>query len=311
MRLNLDDICSSGARLTSKYFSVASLDFDDGHESVGLADRNGPISVSGENVDLLSRLPGNAISLVKTLPVSDYKSISAMTDYKMPHSQVSFLPAQAEFQSNVKVNDEELTRASQASDTTTTVRNLESIRDGDDGGPRNLTMRTLTSPVMNEEGERCELPMVKISDGTSESTNIHGSSIIKAQFYYASQDSQLKEILDETTAIGRETGQALARLNQSAINDVISTIATSNISAPGQFVGNVREGLGMKLEVLLNKLAVQRGLGPEAVAESIRSLRSNHRRSQEGTWRPGLAALTNKEEDTLRRYCQRLLKYSR
>lgn len=102
------------------------------------------------------------------------------------------------------------------------------------------------------------------------------------------------------------------QLTRTVSVSTVSTDATaSNLPGPGRIVGNVLEALGDRLSSFINKVAMRRGLGPEAVAQEIRRLRRHH----ETTWQQRHSApqtqLSSREEKALKKYCEKLLTYSK
>lgn len=97
--------------------------------------------------------------------------------------------------------------------------------------------------------------------------------------------------------------------------DTISTVSTNatapNLPGPGRILGNVLESLGSRLTSFINKLAIQRGLGPEAVAQEIRRLRRHHETTFYERHSEEQIPLSLRDEKTLKRYCEKLVKYAR
>lgn len=89
-----------------------------------------------------------------------------------------------------------------------------------------------------------------------------------------------------------------------------SNITVRNNPGPGRNLGRLYDAVGAKIEHFLNNKADRRGLGPDAVARKIHSLRSATNRSW-GECEEILAVPTDEEYVTLRKLCRKLLKYCR
>lgn len=128
---------------------------------------------------------------------------------------------------------------------------------------------------------------------------------------YDSLGSRFECFLNRTAWLGGNAEQVReSRLQVQLFRiDTIDTIASDatapNLPGPGRNLGRLYDAVGERIEHLLNSRAGRLKLGPDALAEAIRCLR----RYEEGAWGRQLAAPTDKEYDTLKKPCQRLLKH--
>lgn len=95
----------------------------------------------------------------------------------------------------------------------------------------------------------------------------------------------------------------------SVSNDSIASDATApNLPGPGRTLGLLLDWLGGHLETFLNLRAHQLRLGPEAVANDIRSLRLHHLTSILERHASPSGTFPRKTETMLRKLCKKLLK---
>ncbi|KLO15817.1 hypothetical protein SCHPADRAFT_244654 [Schizopora paradoxa] len=100
----------------------------------------------------------------------------------------------------------------------------------------------------------------------------------------------------------------LARVETSS--SISSDATARNLPGAGRTVGLFLDWLGDRLEAFLNKKAVEKGLGPEAVGQQIRHLRRHHLTTFEMRHEVTEGASSHSEGRALKRLCRKLLKYA-
>ena len=106
----------------------------------------------------------------------------------------------------------------------------------------------------------------------------------------------------------------LALVDESESESSLASDATApNLPGPGRTVGLLLDWLGTRLEVLVNRIAIRNGHGPAEIAREIRRLRHHRETSFQSRLEGALNSdsLSNAEMRSLRRLCDRLLKYAR
>lgn len=103
----------------------------------------------------------------------------------------------------------------------------------------------------------------------------------------------------------------LAMTRSDTISSIASDATASNLPGPGRTVGLLFDWLGNRFEVFLNKMATRRGLGPTATAREIRRLRRHYDTSFQSRLATALCSLPQAEVRTLKKLCDKLLKYTR
>ncbi|KLO07246.1 hypothetical protein SCHPADRAFT_656886 [Schizopora paradoxa] len=92
----------------------------------------------------------------------------------------------------------------------------------------------------------------------------------------------------------------------------VSTNATApNQPGPGRLVGRLFDRLGKRIESLLNKRASNLGTGPVPVAQEIRSLRRHRELTLLERYSMPPRKLSEGEAKTLKKLCNKLVKYVR
>lgn len=181
--------------------------------------------------------------------------------------------------------------------------------------------RKLFDKFLNRPEETYVRPSLERSDSiesiASDATapNLPGPGRNVGRLYDA-LGSKFERFLSNTAGVGRESGQSDAQLSLQLVRtdspDSIASDATGpNNPGPGRNLGRLLDAVGGRVENLLNGRAGRLKLGPDAVAEEIRTLR---RYNYTSTGRkilgfPGIP--TDEEHVALKKLCRRLLKHCR